>query len=162
VRRKRTEDKVRIPRLIVEFAVENKAKAKQQAEHRAQQQANLVKQKLQSDAKTEKPTKKRRGAKQRERKRKAKEQGEQDNEAVMNQHETRQDEPISKAHSGRQEDAVLTKRVKHLKKRKVDIEEAKFNNLVESYKDSFATTEKSSDVQGAGVVVNRQDKRWFE
>ena len=85
---------VKIPRLIVEFTVENKAKARQQAEHRAQQQANRLKQKMETREKRElasstagsdgkkaevaggKTSNKRgRGAKQREKKRQRRLQG---------------------------------------------------------------------------------------
>mmetsp|Transcript_13931 Transcript_13931/g.16190 ORF Transcript_13931/g.16190 Transcript_13931/m.16190 type:complete len:834 (+) Transcript_13931:382-2883(+) len=69
--------KVRIPRLLVEFTVENKAKARMQAERKAQQQANVQKQRVsakKSKGKKDKD-KKGRGAQQREKKRKRKEQG---------------------------------------------------------------------------------------
>merc|ERR1712012_1283524 len=74
--------KVHIPRLIVEFTVENKAKARKQAERKAQQLANAQRQKVavkqsfdENGEKKKKKCKKSRGALQREKKRKLKEEG---------------------------------------------------------------------------------------
>jgi RNA recognition motif-containing protein len=64
--------KVYLPRLIVEFAVENKVKARQQAEKVAQKEANKIKQKIEKREKGSKEKSKNqkgRGALQREKKR---------------------------------------------------------------------------------------------
>jgi nucleolar protein 4 len=146
--------KIRIPRLIVEFTVENKAKAKQQAEHRAQQQANLVKQRDEQIAEGEKgfgkktEKKKSRGAAQRERKRKQLDEGPGES-APGKTAETSIAAPAS-------EPVKKVKGVKPPKKQKVDAEEENFSKLVESYK------QQAIAIMGTNDSKAKTGRRWFE
>jgi nucleolar protein 4 len=145
------------PRLIVDFTVENKAKAKKQAEHRAQQQANREAQKLEHKAKTAESKgekKQSRGALQREKKRKAK-----DEIVVV--------KPVAKVRAVPkapvQAAAPKVKLVKPPKKRKLDSEEQTFERLVQSYTESFSSTIKTADdEEQANVKPKKSEKRWFE
>lgn len=154
--------RVRIPRLIVELTVENKAKAKQQAEHKAQQQANLVKQReeLKTDPdkhvgkKTKKEKKKSRGAAQREKKRKQHEYGED----ATDQSPSDKEADTAIAAPASEPSVKKVKGVKPPKKQKVDKEEENFSKLVESYKQQaiaiMGTTDDSTTVKSG--------RRWFE
>jgi nucleolar protein 4 len=152
--------KVRIPRLIVEFTVENKAKAKQQAAHKAQQQANVVKQRVErtdkdSNKGEKSKTKKSRGAAQREKKRKRKE-GDDADQPTAGKDETETAEsappvPLSTA----------PKKVKLAKppvKRKVDKEEVNFSKLVASYEQQSMENMKAPDAP----ETKKSTRRWFE
>eukprot|EP00562_Extubocellulus_spinifer_P005246 CAMPEP_0178524190 /NCGR_PEP_ID=MMETSP0696-20121128/29507_1 /TAXON_ID=265572 /ORGANISM="Extubocellulus spinifer, Strain CCMP396" /LENGTH=937 /DNA_ID=CAMNT_0020155501 /DNA_START=216 /DNA_END=3029 /DNA_ORIENTATION=+ len=182
--------RVRVPRLIVEFTVENKAKARQQADHRAQQLANAEKQRAANraakkdrrmaeeadggDKLKRKEKKKGRGAQQREKKRKLKEEGVADTtEDAIND-----EAPSKKVRRASHDDTDVTrlpeqpkiKKVKPPKKRKVDKEEQAFENMVKSYKQSFGGgKEKGKKGKGSeenGVPSNPREavakKRWFE
>ena len=180
--------RVRIPRLIVEFTVENKAKARQQADHRAQQLANAEKQRAANRAAKkdrrmaeeadggDKPKRKKkgRGALQREKKRNLKEEGVADTAEGAINDET----PSKKARKVSHDDTDVTplseepkiKKVKPPKKRKVDKEEQAFESMVKSYKESFAGgKEKGKKRKGSernDVPSNPRaavaKKRWFE
>lgn len=155
----------KIPRLILEFTVENKAKARQQLEHRAQQQANLVKQKMihkeQTANEEKQPSKKSRGALQRDKKRKQREQSDGTSpsspelldEVAQSTKKQTQVERVERAKN---------KTVKPLKKRKkkVDKEEENFSKMVETYKQTFAG---SADTATTAEALSEKDgKRWFE
>jgi hypothetical protein len=161
---------VRIPRLIIEFTVENKAKARKQAERKAQQAANIEKQKTVSkDSKTEnakeKKKKKSRGALQREKKRKAKEAG------MEEENENDEKDVVSEKIRNKEDNSVVDEpktKVKGLKPpkkmKKSDKEDNIFDEMVQSYKRKFAadvddvTTEKA--VENPRVEVAK--KRWFD
>ena len=183
--------RVRIPRLIVEFTVENKAKAKRQADHRAHQLANAEKQKAASRAAKKeraeeddpeemsksKKKKKGRGALQREKKRRQREEG--------NETTPLEDTDAKKSKKARKvshDDADVeaqakpkVKAVKPPKKRKIDKEEQAFENMVRSYKQAFAggadditkdkKKRKSSSVENDTPANPRSEvtkKRWFD
>jgi len=153
--------KVRTPRLIVEFTVENKAKAKQQAAHRAQQQANQLKQVEEKRGGTEsnkaeakiKKTKKSRGAKQRERKRKQLGEGGEPpavEPAKDEQVDTPSRAPVEKKKK---------KSTKPPKKQKIDRAEEKLTSLVDSYKKDAVAIVNSGEKTSSGKNAG---KRWFE
>ena len=180
--------KVRIPRLIVELTVENKAKANRQVEHREQQLANAKKQrtemrekkrqKIQEDNENgggSKRKKKGRGALQREKKRKLKGAGgvnttpEPEEENRLKPRKISSDEePAAKPEQAK------IKKVKPPKKRKVDKDEAAFEKMVRSYKAAFSgSSSKQSTASGNGKAdgghansTTNEDavpkKRWFE
>lgn len=149
----------KIPRLILEFTVENKTKARQQATHRAQQLANYVKQREQHRDQTQgqTKTKKSRGALQREKKRKQQQEG----EPKEIEKETK-DQHQEKGNAQEPEGAQQTTKPKGTKpprkRKKVDDEEKKFSQMVDSYKLAFGKkeTEDARDDATAGR------KRWFE
>lgn len=171
------DNRVRIPRLIVEFTVENKAKARKQAERKALQQANIVKQKaeLKEKRKSEdkevgqKQKKKSRGAQQREKKRKLREEGGTSNENVS------ETERVTKKKKSEQrnDDSEILPDVKQKgskpskRKRRHDTGEKTFEDMVRSYKETFAggskVPMKTRDMEE--VKENpRKDvakKRWF-
>jgi len=166
--------KVRIPRLIVEFTVENKAKAKQQAAHKAQQQANQAKQleEQKSDGggrqrtATAKKAKQSRGAKQRERKRKQLEEGGDDAATTAqspstNNKSKQEGATSSSATMPPAEDKTerrKAKGVKPPKKRRVDKAEENFTKLMDSYKQEAVATVSS----GEKAAAKKKGKRWFE
>jgi nucleolar protein 4 len=137
--------KVYVPRLIVEFTVENKVKARQQAEKIAQKKANKIKQRIEnkekqqesSDKKKEK--KKGRGALQREKKRARKEAGEDEGDnaksAEASSKKQKTDESKTAAETAKEK---KPKMVKPKKKRKVDKDEEELEDMIRSYKSSFA------------------------
>ena len=139
-----------VPRLIVDFAVENKAKAKHQTERRAQQQANYLKQKELHDPKPKKEskeTKKSRGAAQREKKRKLK-----NGEVVVEEEPAPQ--PKAKDIKPAKVQQPKSKGIKPRKKAKrEDPEDAKFSKLVDSYKEAFSAPKQT---------IVGEKKRWFE
>lgn len=155
-----TDGKVRIPRLIVEFTVENKAKAKQQANHKAQQLANLMSQK--SELRTEavkatgnktKEKKKSRGAVQREKKRKRLEGGDEvidTDSAVANETDPAVAVPTQQS----------MKKVNPMKppapQKKIDKVEANFSKLVASYEEKVVAQPESS------TASKKSGRRWFE
>jgi nucleolar protein 4 len=177
---------IKVPRLIVEFTVENKAKARQQADHRARQQANRIKQKLEHKEKKElaalpssadggneeKKSKKRgRGAKQREKKRQRRLQGEQEDGAEMAV-EAAESKPRKFHHGGaavprKEEQREQPKGIKPPKKQKRNKEleaEEKFSKLVDKFKADFV----GAGAQAAAKSVSPQKKvvaegkRWFD
>ena len=160
-----------IPRLIVEFTVENKVKAKQQAEHRVQQQANKIKQKLEQKEKhlddegQKKKQKRSRGAIQREKKRQkrlAAESGlasdDKEEAPVIAKPIPQEDPKLSK----RKEKPLKPKK----KKRKIDPEEETFNSLVESHtKKVPALADESSTGRvnkESSSLTKKSGKRWFD
>ncbi|KAL7563029.1 hypothetical protein ACA910_013550 [Epithemia clementina (nom. ined.)] len=175
---------VKVPRLIVEFTVENKAKARIQAEHREHQQANKVKQKIENREKesknqSKKEKKKSRGARQRERKRKGKEMQEQQededeamrhsNQQVVNKlggvknksnptvNNTGNDE-----YSKKQETAKAIKPPPK-KKKKLDAEDSHFEKLVASYEKDIVQASPAMDEEAApSSSSSKKKKRWFE
>ena len=183
--------RVRIPRLIVEFTVENKAKAKKQTDHRAHQLANAEKQKAASraakkeradeddsgDKSKSKKKKKGRGALQREKKRRQREEG-----AETTPSEDADTKKSKKARKVSHDDADVeaqtkpkVKGVKPPKKRKIDKEEQAFENMVRSYKQAFAggaddvtkgkKKRKNSSAENDTPANPRAEvtkKRWFD
>ena len=160
--------KVRTPRLIVEFTVENKTKAQQQAAHRAKQQSNQIKQfeekqqqrtvdtqqeqeQASSNAKKAKTS---RGAKQRERKRKLREEGGAETESAK----TVQPQPTRAAVQEPKERPKKPKGIKPPKKQKLDQAEEKFTKLVEEFNHESVAPVSSGDKTPAKKV----GKRWFE
>ena len=168
--------KASVPRLMVEFAVENKVKAKMQMEKVAQKKANKIKQKIENKEKQQQPgendkklkeKKLGRGALQREKKRTHKEAGEEGDEQAK-QVDT---PPIKK------QKVILTKEtkpklIKPQKKRKVDKDDDALEDMIRSYKSSFSKgggikpenkelveeTVAKSKLESRVVVT----KRWFE
>jgi nucleolar protein 4 len=153
--------RAKIPRLVVEFAVENVVKARQQAEHRSHQQANIVKQKIENKEPQEKKQlkKKHRGALQRERKRKQREGG-----APVEPNKSTNDTPTESKNSAvvsTEKPARSVKPIKPPKKQKIDKEEDTFTKLVETYTKAFAGTAEE-EKQGANKKSEKKDRRWFE
>lgn len=154
-------DRSHIPRLIVEFTVENKAKAIQQATNRAKQQANIEAQKIEHVEKKERTTEKKtkhRGALQREKKRKQRKEGaqlENMSDDADNHHEPEQIQPLNSKLEEK-------KPVKPLKKQKIDKEDQTFEGLVRNYTDAFKRTESKSMDQIGQVKSQVKEKRWFE
>ena len=173
-----SDGKVRIPRLIVEFTVENKAKARKQAERKAQQLENALKQKAMAkqrsleatsnnggdeetndnNNKTKKKKKKSRGAQQREKKRKLKEEGLLQLEQQQNSKESGDQKndnfKVVEKDSNNETATTKTKKngVKPLKKKKkVDKEESEFENMVQSHKKAFSEVNLGSS-KGVEVV----------
>jgi nucleolar protein 4 len=153
--------RVKIPRLIVEFTVENKVKAKQQAENRSKQESNMIKQKGEQTAPvTKKEKNKSRGKKQREKKRKQLESGEPE-QSIDTKNKTK--EVVAGLEIPVESEKPKMKAIKPQKKQKIDKDEAKFTELVESYKRSFAaTSEETATVEVSKEKANSQEKRWFE
>lgn len=154
------------PRLIVEFAVENIAKAKQQALHRAQHELNQKKQreeksdKLPAAAKIE--PKKSRGAAQREKKRKERDDPQHGTSTVTGGPPAKSGKAERTMHPG-QPTSEGTQPIKPTKKRKIDPAEAKFDELVENYKRTFEVMEQKTDTSGSSVrKPSEVSKRWFD
>lgn len=158
---------LKIPRLILEFTVENKVKAKQQAEHRTAQLVNKQKQKASTSPKgdVEKKQKKNsRGAKQREKKRKQREEGASpeaaqsanDNESVEHPNADAQtqknDKPENASHKA--------KGVKPNKRRKRNKDEEHFTNIVEKYKSTIPVIIPAESTEKTSKKM--LERRWFE
>lgn len=160
--------KVRIPRLIVEFTVENKAKARKQAERKAQQLTNSVKQK--NAAKGEKkPRKKSRGAQQREKKRKMREEAAKEKEAGGDIPSEKSEK--KKQRRGEKEDVKqkeISQKPKGIKppkkKKKVDKDESAFEDMVQSYKKAFAGSDAKMDSTSEETNERTEisKKRWYD
>ena len=145
------------PRLIVDFTVENKAKAKKQAEHRSQQQANQVQQRTEhkvKKAENKMEKKKSRGSLQREKKRATREEGAIVT-PVAKQVVTKALAPVAKV-------VPQGKGVKPTKKRKLDAEEQTFERLVQSYTESFTKKVQKTDSDEALAKPKKSEKRWYE
>jgi nucleolar protein 4 len=166
------EAQVKVPRLIVEFVVENRAKAKKQAEHQAHQIANSIKQRLEHKENAggveQKKEKKSRGQRQRERKRKERESGSANS---SNKPPTSNEIPVNSAKRSAPDDGTTpvpttgtTKPKKpSKKKRKVDPEEEKLSKLVDSYESSIAPAPAKVEVtKGEDNPRKRVAKRWYE
>ncbi len=161
--------KVRVPRLIVEFTVENKAKARKQAERKAQQLANAQKQKAAvkqlSDEKSEKKKKKKsRGALQREKKRKMKEEGSSEKDQILDEKVVTKKPKIteedSTSSSGDKEKSTKKKGIKPPKKQKLDKDESAFQDMIRSYKKAFAGGSQTKEEKSVRSEITK--KRWFE
>lgn len=176
--------KVHIPRLIVDFVVENKVKAKKQADRRLNQQLNQSKQQLVKleKKKAKKETgedtieeagnkRKGRGAIQREKKRKKRESGEE--EAVKQKKlqkkamyeakkELRQERAEEKKRTAEE---LKKKSVKPPKKKKTQLkkieDDEEFEDIVRSYQSKLedAREEKVPKTNPREAV---KEKRWFE
>ena len=179
-------DEGKIPRLIVEFAVENKVKARKQAEKVAQTKANKIKQRIEKKEKEQqdstndkkKEKKKGRGTLQREKKRARKEAGESGDKVDEDATSTKK----QKLDHGTKADKAMEKKPKmakpQKKKRKVNADEEQLEDMIRSYKSSFSQggdpTGKKSLAEGvsgdAGNVEQPKKKsreqvakkRWFE
>ena len=173
--------RIRLPRLIVEFTVENKAKAKKQAERRSQQLANAEKQKLANMAK-KKPKKedggttsskkkdKGRGARQRQKKRERQTNNNDTMEEMASNHKN--NKKARKSKDNMTEKTTTMKQVKPpKKKKKVDSEDVAFENMVQSYKASFqgnldkGLKNKKGETNTELITTNPRasvkKKRWF-
>ena len=177
---------VKIPRLIVEFTVENKAKAKQQAERRAHLKAHQQKQKLETREKrelasTQKPkdgnekSKSKqlgRGAKQREKKRL---RHEEDQNGPSAQEKAEAKERKLKSQQLEKEKEIAKKKPKSVKppkkqnKRQREDTEAEehFSKLVNKYKEAFVGNADKKTVEQAVAIEPKKEavadgKRWYE
>ncbi|KAG7365197.1 RNP-1 like RNA-binding protein [Nitzschia inconspicua] len=173
--------RVHIPRLIVDFTVENKTKAKKQAERRIQQQVNQQKQKLENQEKRKSHNddvddddtkkKKSRGAKQREKKRQKRESGEEEKErqaelqakALADARREMKKERLEQKRRLKEE--MKQKSVKPPKKKqkhgRMDEEDEKFEKIVRSYATELeAAREGQQNTKNARAAL--KEKRWFE
>eukprot|EP00986_Skeletonema_menzelii_P008269 scaffold3437_cov145-Skeletonema_menzelii.AAC.1 len=156
--------KVYLPRLIVEFAVENKVKARQQAEKVAQKEANKIKQKIEKrerGSKEKSKTQKGRGALQREKKRARKEETANKAKNEISQEVGKVEEVPEEKPSKKQ------KMLKPPKKQKRDKDG--LDDLINEYKSSFTkgmTNTAVGDEQTNSATANDRSsvakKRWFE
>jgi len=177
-----TEDgKVCVPRLLVEFTVENKVKARQQAEKVAQKKANKIKQRIEKKDKekeekqstsSKKEKKKGRGQLQREKKRARKEGGE-DNEENEKDKESASKKQKTDASTAVKPTEKKQKMVKpQKKKRKTDKDEDALEDMIRSYKSSFSKgpagsravveEKNANEVAKKGSREKVEKKRWFE
>jgi nucleolar protein 4 len=155
--------KAKLPRLVVEFAVENVVKAKQQAEHRSHQQSNIIKQKIDTrEAGKKKQEKKQsRGKLQREKKRKQREGG-APVEASKTKADDAKDSKSASVVSTEKAGKGKAKLAKPPKKQKIDKEEETFTNLVETYKQAFAAPVVDEKQAAANKKSEKKERRWFE
>lgn len=157
--------KALLPRLIVDFTVENKIKAQQQVTKRAKQQANREKQQTkheESGNAVQAKAKKSRGARQRERKRKRREE-----DTVPSTKETKKEETCPIDGSYGKDYAIskpkINKAVKMKKRKVTNSEDQCFEDLVESYTSAFKTLSKPAalvDLEQKRLRVT--EKRWYE
>jgi len=172
------EEVVRSPRLIVEFTVENKAKAKQQGERRAHQQAHRSKQKSETKERRELKEKKSeskplgRGAKQREKKRLRqleKKEGATDEAPRKGQKKQKREQTVVEEEVRKPK---VVKPPKKLNKRQREDKETdeNFSNLVNKYKVAFqdavggtgSKEEKTAKAPDPRKEAMAEGKRWFE
>ncbi|KAL3912780.1 MAG: hypothetical protein SGILL_006751 [Bacillariaceae sp.] len=172
--------RVHVPRLVVDFVVENKIKAKKQAERRLHQQLNQSKQKLENiekkseDNAENKKKRQSRGGKQREKKRLKRESGEEEKERKEELQAKAMGEAKRELRKERQEqkralkEEMKKKSVKPPKKKKkkhqaVDEDDEKFEKIVRSYTSQIesARVEKESAAQ-TNPRAAVKDKRWFD
>lgn len=167
--------RVHVPRLIVDFTVENKVKAKKQADRRMLQQMNQTKQQLEKKEKelvvpaddiTATNNKRGRGAIQREKKRQKRESGEDERErqakleakalaeAKKEMRKERQAQKKKKAEEAKKKTVKPAK-----KKKRMDEEDEKFDDIVRSYASKLETARKETTSNPREAV---QEKRWFE
>jgi nucleolar protein 4 len=162
--------RVKVPRLVVEFTVENKAKAKLQADRRLKLQAAAERQKLeQEDLMDEAPVskKKNRGKKMREKKRQLKEMGVAEEaktetaqqDSGMNQESKKQKRETAIKDGENISPKSKVKKTKPPKKARIDRDEAKLAKLVQSHLGIEKTVEKAAT---AMPHVTTPKKRWFE
>jgi nucleolar protein 4 len=168
--------KASVPRLMVEFAVENKVKARMQMEKVAQKKANKIKQKIENKEKLQpssidkkiKEKKLGRGALQREKKRTRKEAGEEGDEQAKQVDIP----PIKKQKSVLTKEETKPKLIKPQKKRKVDKDDDALEDMIRSYKSSFSKGERTipdnkdllEETKAEPKIKSREivTKRWFE
>ena len=174
--------KVHMPRLIVDFVVENKVKAKKQAERRLHQQLNQSKQQLDrlEKRKAEKEAgeneegdtkKKGRGALQREKKRKKRESGEEEAERLKKlqkkalyeaKKELRKERAEEKK---RRADELKKKSVKPPKKKKSQLkkieDDEEFESIVRSYQSKLESA-RDEKVPKSNPRESVKQGRWFE
>lgn len=158
--------KVCVPRLIVEFAVENMVKARKQAEKILQKKANKIKQRIENREKapTEKKEKKKsRGAVQREKKRAKKEAGEDEPQVAEPVTKKKKTTPVEEKVSKDK----APKPTKLQKKRKADPDENKLEDMIRSYKEAFSgEPSKSPPAANEGKKIKTREsvekRRWFE
>jgi nucleolar protein 4 len=148
----------KIPRLIVDFCVENRAKARKQTEHKAQQRANAIKQKIDHKEKSEeeKKDKQSRGQRQRERKRERPEGGLLDSAQADKVTKA----PVEPSVQDTKPKIVPKAAKPSKKKRKVDKDEEKFSELLDTYKESFLP--ESEATEKSATSSKSPKKRWFE
>lgn len=171
--------RVHVPRLIVDFTVENKIKAKKQAERRLHQQLNQSKQQLERLEKKETHSQKEensdqkkrsRGSLQREKKRVRRESGEEEAERKAKLEAKALVEAKKALRKQRQEqkqkkmEEIKRKTVKAPKKKQtMDVEDEKFESIVRSYTAQIESTrEEKEDQQNKNPRVVVKEKRWFE
>ena len=168
--------KASVPRLMVEFAVENKVKARMQMEKVAQKKANKIKQKIENKEKLQpssidkkiKEKKLGRGALQREKKRTRKEAGAEGDEQAKQADAP----PIKKQKSVLTKEQPKAKLIKPQKKRKVDKDDDALEDMIRSYKSSFSKGERTipdnkdllEETKAEPKIKSREivTKRWFE
>jgi hypothetical protein len=178
----RDEDgKVHVPRLIVDFVVENKVKAKKQAERRLQQQLNQSKQQLEQlerkrarkeggESEETSTKKKGRGAIQREKKRKKRDSGEEEAERLRKlqkkalyeaKKELRKERAEEKK---RKAEELKRKSVKPPKKKKSQLkkieDDEEFESIVRSYQSKLESARDKLPKNNPREVV--KEKRWFD
>ena len=174
--------KVHVPRLIVDFVVENKVKAKKQAERRLHQQLNQSKQQLEKlerkkaekeagESEETKTKKKGRGALQREKKRKRRESGEEEAERLQKLqkkalYEAKKELRKERAEEKKRKAEELKKKsVKPPKKKKSQLkkieDDEEFESIVRSYQSKLesARDEKAAKRNPREAV---KEKRWFD
>lgn len=175
--------RIHVPRLIVDFTVENKIKAKKQAERRIQQQVNQQKQKLETtkkkknevldaDADDAKQKKQSRGAKQRQKKRQRRESGEEERERQVDLRTKAMAEATREMRKERLEQKrklkldIKLKSIKPPKKKnkqnKMDQDDEKFENIVKTYTNDL---EAETELQRGGdknIRASAKQKRWFD
>jgi hypothetical protein len=159
---------------MVEFAVENKVKAKMQMEKVAQKKANKIKQKIENKEKQQQPNDKKlkekklgRGALQREKKRTRKEASEEGDEQAK-----QVDTPPIKKQKVKLTKETKPKLIKPQKKRKVDKDDDALEDMIRSYKSSFSkgggTKPENKELVEETVAKSKLEsrvvvtKRWFE
>jgi nucleolar protein 4 len=173
--------RVHLPRLIVDFTVENKIKAKKQADRRLHQQLNQSKQQLErlekkenhyGDDKADTTEKKRsRGSLQREKKKLRIESGEEEAERKAKLEAKALFEAKKELQKQRREqkkqrlEEIKSKTVKAPKKKKptMDLDDEKFESIVRSYTSKIESTrEQKEEQQHNNPRVAVKEKRWFE
>ena len=143
-------------------------KARKQAEKILQKKANKIKQRIESKEKVpvkKEEKKKSRGALQREKKRARKEAGEEDN-SPKSELDSEKIKTNNEAHDSKVK-KNMPKLMKPQKKRKIDSEENKLEDMIRSYKEAFtggaskplSPNESNIKTKSREAVTKR---RWFE
>lgn len=163
--------KVRLPRLVVEFTVENKAKARKQAENKAKQLENSKRQKIAAktsstpDSREKLKKKMGRGAQQRAKKRRMiaegllDENGNKIGDKKMKTQKTESSKTEEESKPQEKKKGIKPPR----KAKKVDKEEKSFEDMVRSYKNTFSSV---SENKVENTSSNPRDalskRRWFD
>eukprot|EP00934_Nitzschia_sp_Nitz4_P003082 Nitzschia sp. Nitz4//scaffold54_size114964//105702//108134//NITZ4_003873-RA/size114964-augustus-gene-0.25-mRNA-1//-1//CDS//3329554417//3072//frame0 len=157
-RKTKSGETILLPRMIVDFTVENKIKARKQAERRMQQQLNASKQKEEREAdkegKKSDSKKRNRGAAQRERKRQERENG-----ITKPKKKEKQMTPVTRVQHKEKKKEEPVKTMKPRKRQKTDPEEEKFQKLVKTHNSSSETRKPVASERKAQL---KEGKRWFE